>query len=100
VRDGVVTVRPIAGTMPRGDTPHEDKAYEERLLADPVRRIEMAEQNFAVALRMTMQEVVSSYVYSFSRALALSRRGQRNKQVLAGTYLDIAIAPHRARAGI
>ena len=33
VREGVVTVRPIAGTMPRGDTPHEDKAYEERLLA-------------------------------------------------------------------
>src|SRR6266849_1818561 len=72
----------------------------ERLLADPARRIEMAEQNFAVALRMTMQEVVSSYVYSFSRALALSRRGQRSKQVLAGTYLDIAVAPHRARAGI
>ncbi len=40
VRDGVVTVRPIAGTMPRGDTPHEDKAYEERLLADPKERAE------------------------------------------------------------
>ena len=40
VRDGVVTVRPIAGTMPRGDTPHEDKAFEERLLADPKERAE------------------------------------------------------------
>ena len=40
VRDGIVTVRPIAGTMPRGDTPHEDKAYEERLLADPKERAE------------------------------------------------------------
>ena len=40
VREGVVTVRPIAGTMPRGDTPHEDKAYEERLLADPKERAE------------------------------------------------------------
>src|SRR5919201_6472803 len=40
VRDGTVTVRPIAGTMPRGDTPHEDKAYEERLLADPKERAE------------------------------------------------------------
>ncbi len=40
VRDGVVTVRPIAGTMPRGETPHEDKAYEDRLLADPKERAE------------------------------------------------------------
>ena len=40
VRDGTVTVRPIAGTMPRGETPHEDKAYEERLLADPKERAE------------------------------------------------------------
>ncbi len=35
VRDNVVTVRPIAGTRPRGATPHEDKALEEELLADP-----------------------------------------------------------------
>jgi anthranilate synthase component I len=40
VRDGVVTVRPIAGTMPRGETPHEDKEYEDRLLADPKERAE------------------------------------------------------------
>jgi anthranilate synthase component I len=33
-------VRPIAGTMPRGDTPHEDKEYEDRLLADPKERAE------------------------------------------------------------
>jgi anthranilate synthase component 1 len=40
VRDGIVTVRPLAGTMPRGDTPHEDKEYEERLLSDPKERAE------------------------------------------------------------
>jgi len=40
VRNGVVTVRPIAGTMPRGDTPHEDKEYEDRLLSDPKERAE------------------------------------------------------------
>jgi anthranilate synthase component 1 len=40
VRNGTVTVRPLAGTMPRGDTPHEDKAYEEKLLADPKERAE------------------------------------------------------------
>ena len=35
VRDDVVTIRPIAGTRPRGLSPHEDKALEEELLADP-----------------------------------------------------------------
>jgi anthranilate synthase component I len=35
VANDVVTIRPIAGTRPRGPTPHEDKALEEQLLADP-----------------------------------------------------------------
>jgi anthranilate synthase component 1 len=35
VREGTVTIRPVAGTRPRGATPHEDKALEEELLADP-----------------------------------------------------------------
>ncbi|WP_029355876.1 anthranilate synthase component I [Bosea sp. 117] len=35
LRDGTVTIRPIAGTRKRGTTPHEDKALEEELLADP-----------------------------------------------------------------
>ena len=35
VRDGEVTIRPIAGTRPRGDTPEEDKRLGEELLADP-----------------------------------------------------------------
>jgi anthranilate synthase component 1 len=34
-RGDVVTIRPIAGTRPRGATPHEDKQLEEDLLADP-----------------------------------------------------------------
>jgi len=33
--DGEVTVRPIAGTRPRGKTEEEDKALEAELLADP-----------------------------------------------------------------
>jgi anthranilate synthase component I len=37
---GVVTIRPIAGTRRRGDTPHEDKALEAELLADPKERAE------------------------------------------------------------
>jgi anthranilate synthase component 1 len=40
VRDGVVTVRPIAGTLPRGKTPEADKANEAKLLADPKERAE------------------------------------------------------------
>jgi anthranilate synthase component I len=40
LRAGTVTVRPIAGTRPRGATPHEDKALEDELLADPKERAE------------------------------------------------------------
>jgi anthranilate synthase component 1 len=40
LRDGTVTIRPLAGTRPRGPTPHEDKALEEELLADPKERAE------------------------------------------------------------
>ena len=35
LRDGTVTIRPIAGTRPRGATPAEDRALAEDLLADP-----------------------------------------------------------------
>jgi anthranilate synthase component I len=40
VRGNVVTVRPIAGTRPRGASPHEDRALEAELLADPKERAE------------------------------------------------------------
>jgi anthranilate synthase component 1 len=40
VEDGQVTTRPIAGTMPRGDTPDEDEALAERLLGDEKERAE------------------------------------------------------------
>jgi anthranilate synthase component 1 len=40
VRDGEVTVRPIAGTRPRGATPADDKRLGEELLADPKERAE------------------------------------------------------------
>jgi anthranilate synthase component I len=36
----VVTIRPVAGTRRRGATPHEDKALEDELLADPKERAE------------------------------------------------------------
>ncbi|HHX91479.1 MAG TPA: anthranilate synthase component I, partial [Paracoccus sp.] len=40
LRDGEVTVRPIAGTRPRGATPEEDRALEADLLADPKEQAE------------------------------------------------------------
>jgi anthranilate synthase component 1 len=38
--DGKVTVRPIAGTYPRGATSEEDKAFQRDLLKDPKERAE------------------------------------------------------------
>ena len=40
LRDDRVTIRPIAGTRPRGATPEEDRALEAELLADPKERAE------------------------------------------------------------
>ncbi len=40
VRDGEVTIRPIAGTRPRGATPEQDRINEAELLADPKERAE------------------------------------------------------------
>ena len=40
LRDGKITIRPIAGTRPRGKTPEQDLALEKELLADPKERAE------------------------------------------------------------
>jgi anthranilate synthase component 1 len=40
VREGEVTIRPIAGTRPRGASPGEDQALSAELLADPKERAE------------------------------------------------------------
>jgi anthranilate synthase component 1 len=40
LEDGKVTVRPIAGTRPRGKTPEEDATLAKELLADPKERAE------------------------------------------------------------
>ena len=40
VRDGQVTIRPIAGTRPRGETPDKDKRLADELLADDKERAE------------------------------------------------------------
>jgi anthranilate synthase component 1 len=40
LRDGTVTIRPIAGTRPRGQTPEDDKRLAEELIGDPKERAE------------------------------------------------------------
>jgi anthranilate synthase component 1 len=40
LRDGKITIRPIAGTRPRGATPEEDSRLEAELIADPKERAE------------------------------------------------------------
>ena len=40
LRDGKITIRPIAGTRPRGKTPEQDLEMEKELLADPKERAE------------------------------------------------------------
>ncbi len=40
LRDGKVTIRPIAGTRPRGPTPEKDAALAEELMSDPKERAE------------------------------------------------------------
>ena len=40
LREGKVTIRPIAGTRPRGATPAEDRRLADELLADPKERAE------------------------------------------------------------
>ena len=40
LRDNTVTIRPLAGTRPRGATPEEDKRLADELLADPKERAE------------------------------------------------------------
>ena len=40
LRDGKITIRPIAGTRPRGATPEQDLALEQELMADPKERAE------------------------------------------------------------
>ena len=40
LEDGLITLRPIAGTRPRGATANQDKSLEKELLADPKERAE------------------------------------------------------------
>ena len=51
LRDGQITIRPIAGTRPRGKTPEADRAAERELLADPKERAEVYKQLFDLSTK-------------------------------------------------
>jgi glycosyltransferase involved in cell wall biosynthesis len=50
------------------------------LLENPTLQQEMAEQNFSVAVRTTMERVVGQYLQSFAKTLALKRRNKSTKR--------------------
>jgi glycosyltransferase involved in cell wall biosynthesis len=55
------------------------------LLEDSTLQQQLAEQNFSVAVRMTMEKVVAQYLQSFAKALALKRRNKTSKRLPAQT---------------
>ena len=72
LRDGEITIRPIAGTRRRGATPEEDLALEEDLLADPkelaehlmlldLGRNDVARAAKAASVRVTQSFAVERY---------------------------------------
>src|SRR5256885_8001977 len=50
------------------------------LLENPTLQREMAEQNFSVAVRTTMERVVGQYLHAFAKTLALKRRNKTAKR--------------------
>jgi len=50
------------------------------LLENSTLQQEMAEQNFSVAVRTTMERVVGQYLQSFAKTLALKRRNRASKR--------------------
>ena len=81
-RDDRVTIRPIAGTRPRGDTPEHDQALEQELLADPKERAEhlmlldLGRNDVARALRLgdpAVNAAQKGAVVSVTESFAIER---------------------------
>jgi anthranilate synthase component 1 len=100
LEDGTVTVRPIAGTRRRGQTPEEDQALERELLADPK---EIAEHLMLIDLgrndagrvaqtgsvRVTEQMIIERYshvMHIVSNVTARLAEGKDAFDVLAATF--------------
>ena len=101
VAEGVkVTIRPLAGTRPRGATPEQDKAAEQELLADPKERaehvmlIDLARNDIgriavAGSVRVTEAFAVERYshvMHIVSNVEGLLRPGLSSMDVLRATF--------------
>ncbi len=90
VRDGEVTIRPIAGTAPRGATEAEDKALGEALLKDPKERAEhlmlldLGRNDVGRVAEVGSVEVTAKFVverYSHVHAHRFERRSGGSMQI-------------------
>jgi len=96
----IVTLRPIAGTKPRGATPDEDEALARELLGDPKERaehvmlIDLARNDIGRiaeigSVRVTEQMVVEKYSHVqhiVSNVEGVLRPGMTNLDVLRATF--------------
>ena len=95
-----VTIRPLAGTRPRGATPEKDKATEHELLADPKERaehvmlIDLARNDIGRiaqtgSVKVTEAFVVERYshvMHIVSNVEGLLREGMTHMDVLKATF--------------
>ena len=95
-----VTIRPLAGTRPRGATPEQDKAAEQELLADPKERaehvmlIDLARNDIGRVAQIGTVKVTEAFVverYSHvmhivSNVEGLLEPGLSNMDVLRATF--------------
>ena len=95
-----VTIRPLAGTRPRGATPDKDKAVEQELLADPKERaehvmlIDLARNDIGRIARIGSVKVTEAFVverYSHvmhivSNVEGMLAEGMTNMDVLRATF--------------
>ena len=95
-----VTIRPLAGTRPRGATPEQDKAAEAELLADPKERaehvmlIDLARNDIGRiaktgSVKVTEAFVVERYchvMHIVSNVEGLLKDGMTNMDVLKATF--------------
>ena len=95
-----ITIRPLAGTRPRGATPEKDKAAEQELLADPKERaehvmlIDLARNDIGRvaqvgSVRVTEAFVVERYshvMHIVSNVEGILHAGMSNMDVLKATF--------------
>lgn len=100
LQDGQVTLRPIAGTRPRGKTPEQDHQLAEELLADPKERAEhvmlidlgrndVGRISYAGTVKLTENMVIERYshvMHIVSNVEGTLRKGFDAIDVLKATF--------------